>query len=640
MIREKYNLIQELSKKGDELKGKDRLALVGQGDFPGANSSMRQTMNIKHHSQHLTIDNPEFPFLYDGKENVAGENSSFYTLTDKNYTVIEVCKKYEELLKGKCFVALYFLYCKDDDSYKVVERKEVENLTENFGFEYNNDVIDNLEVGEEVPAGTMLASSTSYDEYGNTSIGVNGRILYAVHPSVQDDAIICSESFAKKMVTNHVTSKTISISDNTILLNLYGKDGEYQGLPNIGDTVTNGIIAATRQIKESRMFSDMRDQSLRNINYQTDRLCYGEGEIVDINIFCNNPNLIANKANKILVQYYKDAQWFYTKVYKICKKIINSGSKNIDTNIHHWMRLAMNHLDTQAVWAYNDNVFSNIMVEILIRRKDQINIGRKIVGRAGNKTVVSQIWKDEDMPYLTTETTTDEYGVKHPVGPRERVDLITNPLAIINRTIPMVMFEGSVTFILDRTRKHAMTLDDRDEQIEFMFDVLRMLNPKQTAELEDIYNGLSEHEKNNFVKDCISVDRNGLLITNNGLYTRWEAFDDSHMLRDAIIEIYEKYGDIIKPYNIFVPKPKWGRDIYVGQDYVGYQYIMMLKQSGEKGFSVRSAGAISDEGLPEKSNGNRTGQESHSSKPIRFGEYETPKQNWACKISLIAGRVA
>lgn len=384
MIREKYNLIKELQKKSEELVGKKRLSLCGLGDFPGANNTMRQTMNIKHHSQHLTIDNPEFPFLYDGKENVAGENSSFYTKTKKPYKVIEICKKYEELLKGKCYVALYFLYCKEDDSYMLVERKEVENLTENFGFEYNNDVLDSLEVGEEIKSGTTLCASTSYDENGNTAIGVNGRILYAVHPSVQDDAIVVSESFAKRMVTNNVQSKTISISDNTILLNLYGKDGEYQGLPNIGDVVTNGIIAATRQVKESRMFSDMRDQSLNNINYQTDKLCYGEGEIIDINIYNNNPNLKPNKSNKILLQYYNDAKWFYTKVYRICKKIINSGSKNVDPNIHHWMRVAMNYLDMQAVWAHNDNIFSNMMVEVLIRRKDPINIGRKIVGKIAN----------------------------------------------------------------------------------------------------------------------------------------------------------------------------------------------------------------------------------------------------------------
>ena len=101
MIREKYNLVQELQKKNTELVGKKRLAMIGQGDFYGGDNVMRTTMNIKHHTQHLTIDNPEFPQIYDGKENVTGEYSSFYTRTDKDYEVVDICKKYNELMKGE-----------------------------------------------------------------------------------------------------------------------------------------------------------------------------------------------------------------------------------------------------------------------------------------------------------------------------------------------------------------------------------------------------------------------------------------------------------------------------------------------------------------------------------------------------------
>jgi hypothetical protein len=224
------------------------------------------------------------------------------------------------------------------------------------------------------------------------------------------------------------------------------------------------------------------------------------------------------------------------------------------------------------------------------------------------------------MPYLTTESYKDEYGVVHPKGVQERVELITNPLAIINRTIPMVMYEGSVTFILDKTRKHMTTLDDIDEQKDFLFDILGILNPRETEELINLYNGFSDRDKRKFIEDCISIDRSGNLITNNGVYLRWEPFNDEYKLRDAIIKVYEKYPDIFTPYNIFIPKPKWGRDIYIGQDYVGYQYIMMLKQSGENGFSVRSSGAVSDESLPEKSNANKISTDWKSTKPIRFGE--------------------
>lgn len=624
-MREKYNLTQELKQRNKDLTGKKRLALVGQGSFSGANNLMRLNMNNKHQNQHLTIDNPEFPFFFDGKENITGEYSSFYTKTDKEYEVVSICKKYEELLKGKPHTALYFLHAKSDDSYILVERKEVEDLTENFGFSYKNDYIDACEVGDIIPPNTMLTSSTSYDEYGNASVGINGRIINAVHPVVQDDAIICSKSFAKRAVINNVTTKKIPIGQNTILLNRYGKGKDYQGLPDIGDHIENGIICATRGVKEARMFSDLRDASLNHINLSTDNVFYGNGEVIDINVYCNNPNMKTNKVNKQLIQYYIDCKWFYTKVYKACKAIVNSGSENIDPEIHRWMRLAINYLDTNAYWAFNnDNVFSEMMVEILLRKKEDIKVGRKIVGRYGNKTVVCSVWPDEWMPYLTTEIETDQYGIVHPKGVVERVDLITNPIAFINRTIPLVMIEGSVTFILDRIRKYCAGMEEYEEAKEIIFDIVRIFNKKEADDFEVIYNGLSDKKKKEFILDCISVDDNGLLMTNNGIYIRWEAFNEKQSMRDAIIKIYEKYGNIIQPYHIFVPKPKWGRDIYIGQDCIGYQYMMVLKQSGEKGFSVRSAGSISDESLPEKSHDNKIGRLWHSEKPIRFGEYESP----------------
>ena len=49
------------------------------------------------------------------------------------------------------------------------------------------------------------------------------------------------------------------------------------------------------------------------------------------------------------------------------------------------MRKAMDYLDKESIWAFNDNTFSNMMVEILLCRKDPIKIGRKIVGRSGTK---------------------------------------------------------------------------------------------------------------------------------------------------------------------------------------------------------------------------------------------------------------
>lgn len=241
-----------------------------------------------------------------------------------------------------------------------------------------------------------------------------------------------------------------------------------------------------------------------------------------------------------------------------------------------------------------------------------------------DKTVVCSIWPDEDMPYLVTDTYTDENGRVHPKGVRERVDLITNPLAIINRTIPMAMIESSITFIIDKLRKHMATLTDIHQQEDVLFYVLETLSPGAFSDnIKKTYNDLNDKQKIKFMKECISLAPDGTLMTNNGVYVKWDSFNTDYSLRDKILEIYNgKYKDIFVPYHIFVPKKKWGRDLYIGQDYIGYQYIMMLKQSSESGFSVRSSGAISDESLPEKSNSNKIGKFWASQKPIRFGEWK------------------
>ena len=139
----------------------------------------------------------------------------------------------------------------------------------------------------------------------------------------------------------------------------------------------------TRTVKESRMFSDLRDASLKNPNHQSDTVfyCTGGSEVIDIKIYQNKVDPKVNKVTKQYLSYYTDAKWFYSKVYRTCKEIVKSGSKHIDQNIHRWMRQAMNYLDDQAKWAFNDNIFSNCIIELLLRKREPLKVGRKITGK-------------------------------------------------------------------------------------------------------------------------------------------------------------------------------------------------------------------------------------------------------------------
>ena len=55
---------------------------------------------------------------------------------------------------------------------------------------------------------------------------------------------------------------------------------------------------------------------------------------------------------------------------------------------------------------------------------------------------------------------------------------------------------------------------------------------------------------------------------------------------------------------------------------VGAEYIIKLKQTAKKNFSVRSTGYLSQKGLPDKSNKSKHNQQLYSTTPIKIGRDE------------------
>ena len=84
------------------------------------------------------------------------------------------------------------------------------------------------------------------------------------------------------------------------------------------------------------------------------------------------------------------------------------------------------------------------------------------------------------------------------------------------------------------------------------------------------------------------------------------------------MDIYNKY-DFLQPYQLYINK--WGREIPIqNKQIIGDMYVLKLKQSSRKGFSVRSTGSINSKGLPSRSYKVKEHQELYSAKPIRLNE--------------------
>lgn len=174
----------------------------------------------------------------------------------------------------------------------------------------------------------------------------------------------------------------------------------------------------------------------------------------------------------------------------------------------------------------------------------------------------------------------------------------------------MQIFEVSINYINNRVIERLKTLKTLHEKEDLFFDILKRYNAKYKHSAFEYYRSLSKPKKEEYFE---SVIRDGIYIHIPPMWREKKLFD-------IVNDIYKDY-----PWIGFkqVYVNRYGRKIPLLNDVIiGEQYMIKLKQSSKKGFSARSAGALSKRGVPEKSFKNKAHQELHSTTPIRQGEQE------------------
>lgn len=592
----KYNLKDGLLEADERLKGS--LSLIGMTMLtqPAYNNSMRSVMFTSHLKQFVNLTNPDFPGFFTNGENVVGKHSSGYKKAKHKLSVFRKVEKYGDIL-DKPYIYQLFVFDEEKQMYDVIQRSDSENLTEVFGFSYNNEVIDSLDEGDEVEEGTVLYKSTSYDDTMNYGYGLNVPMMYTTEPYTSEDACVVSRSLAEKMKSIEINTVSIGINQNDFLLNMYGRDGEYKPIPDIGE-YSYGEVAVKRTLFGNQLLTDFKDSSLNKIQ-DSDVCYYKSGKVVDITVYCNNENLDQNPFNDQIRKYLESQNAYYQEIVDVCEEIRSSGYK-YTKNIDYLYKRAKEFLDPNKKWKDNDSLFSNLLVDITLKSDIPLQIGQKLSGRYGNKSVISEIREDEDMPYYYDD-----------LGNKVVVQLLFNVLAIINRTTAFPMYELTINFICNKVRAQLAMMDNLYDREKLLFGIIKDFNEAQEAKMRKTYDKLSKKEKEEYIEECI----------NDRIFIHQSPMWETKPIFFRLLDIYKKY-DFLNPYDIYIDK--WGRSIKIlNPMYIGEMYIIKLKQTSRKGFSVRGTGSINNKGLPERSYKNKSFTELRSSTPIRFGEFET-----------------
>lgn len=573
--------------------------------FPSYNDAMRTNMFTTHLNQFLNLLNPDFPMVFTNVENIVGKNSTGYKKAKHDFTVYKKVSKYGDIVKNPHIYYL-FIFDKKKKRFDVIKRKPIEeNLTENFAYEYDNSFIDNLKEGDSVDEGEVLYKSSSYDEHMDYCFGKNVTTMYSNSSKTYEDSAFISERLRDQIISVEGEKIFIGLNDNDYLLNLYGEKGEitdsknpdeyYRPLPDIG-TVVDGNLIATRRLFKNQILYDFKQESLNEIHDGDDVYYVNEGtEVIDYTFYVNNEDIKENMFNHQLNQYIRSQNKFYRELRKICEEIMASGYKYTNNIIYLYKR-SIEMIENKKKWKEGDSAFSNMVIEVTIRKYSGLNIGQKISGRYGNKSVISEIVPNEEMPVAKDG---------------RQVDLILNLCAIVNRTTAFPLYEitlSSMTYKIRQKMKEVKTLKEKEL---LYFRVLKIFNMKQFKKFKSIYDNLDMEGKKEFMD---SVIENGIYLHQPPLWEEEAIFYRIQKLRKAFPwavddEYYVrlKNGELVRALN---------------KAEIGLMYILKLKQTDRRGFSARNTGAINNKGLPTRSYKSRSHLERNSETPIRFGEYE------------------
>jgi len=383
------NIKEALQEKEKEFNFTDDIFGMTLLTNPGYISSSRNIMFTSHLRQFVNLTNPDIPKVFTNYENVVGGNSTGYYKAKEKLQVIDKIPRFEDG-ENDNHLYLLFTYDKKHDRYDVITKKFVEDLTEKFGFAYINDNMDSKEIYDTIEKDEVLYTTTSYDDDMNYGYGKNVKVMYTIENSTIEDAIVCSESFAKRMVSKEVETVKVSLNDNDILCNIYGDNDTYKCFPDIGEYVNNKVVCAKRRIHNNQVLYDLKKSNLRKINFMNDILFYNDGRLVDIFIYSNKTldELEDTVFNAQIRKYLILQEKFYKNVYERCSEIIKSGS-NYSPDIAFYYKKAKDILDQDTKWKEeNNSVFNNIVIEFLFERDSGLTIGQKITGRQG-KTFIA-----------------------------------------------------------------------------------------------------------------------------------------------------------------------------------------------------------------------------------------------------------
>ena len=592
------DFLEEQSKRLDSNRPEETLGKGILQPFNASNSGSRKQMFNTHNSQKVQLLHSEVPYISTGYENKFGELSSNFIVNNSDYKVVAKIPKFSKN-KSHINYMIYFDY--GTNKYDVFEITPYNYTTEVFGYLNDNDYLNSCNVGTVIPKGTVISKSASYDEYNNRKDGVNLLTCYMAVDDTKEDSIIISESASKKLAFPMFKKIKIDINENDIPLNLYGNNTVYKFIPDILEyTKENHLCSIRRKINGESLYMQSEDRLTKTMFGDTNFIA--NGQIIDINIYCNNPERLGTTAYDSQLKYYYDDH------IRLCNDIISlvdalGGVSVTGPKLHAMYSKALDCIHGKKYQKSQGQVFSNILLEVVILDKYPMHVSDKMSNRYGGKGVISKIVPDEYMPHTEDGRVIEVIQTKNTVIGRENIGQLWE--MHINH------ISGS---IVKAIRSNIYDIKDAyNLYVKFISMLSRSLYDCEQQLLP--YDKLTDQDIEDFVD---------ILQEEDYLYLSVDPIKDN-MTIDKLKALYDEFP-MAKPENLLMPIISSAGEVeytYSNRPLIyAPEYYYRLKQISEEKMSATSMSAINHKELNTKSKSSKQGKEPLREVPARLGNQE------------------
>lgn len=604
------------------------LGITGCNSFAPNVSSPRLVMFFNHFSQRPSLLNPDSKLVKSGIEfelakyinDVKSEEDCVVKAIIPRYfnagfsvmSSLIVIVEYEKVINGQAKLVIDYI----EVPYSMSQHGT-------FGANLKpTEYLQNLQINQEIPRNTILATTDSYKSDNSYGYGLNANVAFMSIPEVSEDSFAVSRSFAKRAEMRVIETRTIFIDKDTIPLNLFGDDERYKFLPDIGEMVKpNGLLCATRPRNDWFSVCDLSNSSLRehDSTFDTGTYVKTHSRVVDIKVIKTNhrKNEFTDKVTEQLDYYANLLVNFYQTVVMQVNTLIDSKKQMYKTVEHVELSPRLHRLMTDMIiqlestqpnsktkLTYKKLPINQYKIDITTETTLVPDNGFKLTCISAGKGVISKIIEDEDMPV-------DAYG--------NRADVITDPSSTISRMNLGRVYEAYLGAVArdNRNRLVARFVNQYnqrsiqkilpimlDEDIEYTVNYLKGLYTLINPQMLEFISSLNKEELVWHVHEIL-LDKLVIFYPTNNEYNIVDVIDNIEKSMYAPYYSQVTYRDSLG--NIVTTKEKIR---------IGNFYVMVLEKTADDYMAVSSA-KVNNFSFPVKSSGIDKHRQQHSHNPTK-----------------------